>query len=207
MMKKKHWVILSVVLLVLAWASRFVYLNLTTERQQIQTYAMGETVEYGDDFFYRSDEKRRGYKIVVHSAEKMSYEEFAEKQNLTLPPPPSPGDEGYEYFFRADIVYDVRVTIINEGNTQGNIDMFDTLLSSGKIRMRVDETLWDLLYPQLAGSYSFKARENTQMDFHFPFVLESKLAYDHCGSAFLKSKSFQLSISQYPIKKIIEVKL
>lgn len=52
--------------------------------------------------------------------------------------------------------------------------MFDTLLvNDDALMLRVDADLWDCMYPQLAGPYSFRLRPNTEMVFHLPFVVEA----------------------------------
>lgn len=84
--------------------------------------------------------------------------------------------------------------------------MFDTLLVNDDVLMlRVDADLWDCMYPQLAGSYSFRLRPNTEMVFHLPFVVEAVYSERYPMKRVQKGK-MSLVISQYPVKKVIELK-
>lgn len=200
-MTKRKWAVLGIaVVLLAAWTVRVVCLNRAAPRSIIETYEMGETVEYGNDFFNSSRENRNGYKIVVHKASIMPYEEFAQTMQLELPEPDG---------FRSDYVYDVQVTIINDGNSdeKNGIDMFNTLLVTSNMRLPIDATLWELLYPQLGRSYTFKLRENTQMDFHFPFVVETEFDQWVADLDYLQTTPFYLNISQYPHKKMIKIEV
>lgn len=84
--------------------------------------------------------------------------------------------------------------------------MFDTLLvNDDALMLRVDADLWDCMYPQLAGSYSFRLRQNTEMVFHLPFVVEA--VYSECyPMERVQKEKMSLVISQYPVKKVIELK-
>lgn len=64
---------------------------------------------------------------------------------------------------------------------------------------------WDCMYPQLAGSYSFCLRPNTEMVFHLPFVVEAVYSERYPMEQVQKEK-MSLVISQYPVKKVIELK-
>ena len=85
--------------------------------------------------------------------------------------------------------------------------MFDTLLvNDDALMLRVDADLWDCMYPQLAGSYSFRLRPNTEMVFHLPFVVEAVYSERYPMERVQKEK-MSLVISQYPVKKVIELKI
>lgn len=161
---------------------------------------MGETVPLGEDFFHAADENMEGYSIQVKKATLYAYQEFADQMNLTLP-------EKQEDIFRADYVYDLEVTVFNEGNEEGGVDLFNTRLAGPDFRMMVDTTLWELLYPQLGGSYSFGIRSDTQMDFHFPFAIETDFEQKEFDRHFLETQPFELTLSNYPTKKMIHISL
>lgn len=199
-MRKRLIAILACVIVLTAWAVRFAYLNLHTPLAKKIYYSMGETVSYGDDFFYAADENRNGYSIVVKKATLYPYQEYADKMHVTLP-------EIGENMFRADYVYDLEATIINKGNEEGGIDMFNTCLVHSNFRMPLDLSLWDLLYPQLGGSYTFKLRPNTQMDFHFPFAVETAFEQKKIDLKYLQTKPFVLNLSSYPNNKMIRIEL
>ena len=84
--------------------------------------------------------------------------------------------------------------------------MFDTLLvNDDALMLRVDADLWDCMYPQLAGPYSFRLHPNTEMVFHLPFVVEAVYSERYPMERVQKEK-MSLVISQYPVKKVIELK-
>ena len=83
--------------------------------------------------------------------------------------------------------------------------MFDTLLVNGAaLMLRADAYLWDHMYPQLSGSYSFRLRPNTSMNFHLPFVVESVYSEKY-NMERVKKEKMSLVISQYPVKKSIQI--
>lgn len=184
--------------IITAWLIRFIYINTHTEAADVINYKMGETVDYENDFFNSADENRNGYSIVVNNAAVYPYQKFADKMNVTLPPE-------NENTFRADYVYDLEVTITNSGNTDGGIDMFNTRLIGPNFSMPIDMTLWELLYPQLEGSYTFKLKPGTAMEFHFPYTVETYYDQKEIDLKYLKNNRFMLNISNYPNKKMIGV--
>lgn len=84
--------------------------------------------------------------------------------------------------------------------------MFDTLLVNGDaLMLRANADLWDKMYPQLAGSYSFRLRPNTEKVFHIPFTVESVYS-ERYPMERVQNEEMELVISQYPVKKVIELK-
>lgn len=109
-------------------------------------------------------------------------------------------DEAGNTIYRPEYVYDVEIKFVNTDNEDGTIDMFDTLLVNGKeLMLRADEYLWDEMYPQLAGSYSFRLRTNTERSFIFRLLLNRYTVND----IRLKNQKQNMSIviSQYPEKR------
>lgn len=207
-MNKKSLTLLIIILLIFAWGTRFIYLNVSAEKPIIEIYEMGEKVYYGDNFYYYSDENRNGYNITVASAKLISYEDYAKENNLKLPELTSESVSGESiYNFRPQYVYNVEVILYNEIMTNGALDMFETLLVSGAVRMRVDETLWTLLYPKLNGSYAFRINDTEKRIYNLPFVIETASQEDIIDFNYLNNNIFYLTISQYPIKKVIKVNL
>lgn len=171
-MKKKVTVISACLVLFVAWLFGVIYTNVRAERPVVKTYYMNENVPYEDDYFRRADNILNGYSATVLGYEIIPYDEYAEKYNIDLPEIET--DEAGNTIYRPEYVYDVEIKFVNTDNEDGTIDMFDTLLVNGKeLMLRADEYLWDEMYPQLAGSYSFRLRTNTEKVFHIPFVVES----------------------------------
>ena len=203
-MKKKIAVFSPIVLFLIVWAFVVWNINATAEKPIVETYSMQDTVAYGENYFRRSDNIIDGYTVTVLSAEIVPYEEYAQKQGIT--PPERMTDETGNFLYRPEYVYDVEVRFSNTDNEEGTVDMFDTLLvNDDALMLRVDADLWDCMYPQLAGSYSFRLRPNTEMVFHLPFVVEAVYSERYPMERVQKEK-MSLVISQYPVKKVIELK-
>lgn len=203
-MKKKIAVFSPIVLFLIVWAFAVWNINATAEKPIVETYSMQDTVAYGENYFRRSDNIIDGYTVTVLSAEIVPYEEYAQKQGIT--PPERMTDETGNFLYRPEYVYDVEVRFSNTDNEEGTVDMFDTLLvNDDALMLRVDADLWDCMYPQLAGSYSFRLRPNTEMVFHLPFVVEAVYSERYPMERVQKEK-MSLVISQYPVKKVIELK-
>lgn len=203
-MKKKIVILSFIGLLLAVWAFAVWNINATAEKPIVETYSMQDTVAYGKNYFRRSDNIIDGYTVTVLSAEIVPYEEYAQKQGIT--PPERMTDETGNFLYRPEYVYDVEVRFSNTDNEEGTVDMFDTLLvNDDALMLRVDADLWDCMYPQLAGSYSFRLRPNTEMVFHLPFVVEAVYSERYPMERVQKEK-MSLVISQYPVKKVIELK-
>lgn len=203
-MKKKIAVFSPIVLFLIVWAFAVWNINATAEKPIVETYSMQDTVAYGENYFRRSDNIIDGYTVTVLSAEIVPYEEYVQKQGIT--PPERMTDETGNFLYRPEYVYDVEVRFSNTDNEEGTVDMFDTLLvNDDALMLRVDADLWDCMYPQLAGSYSFRLRPNTEMVFHLPFVVEAVYSERYPMKRVQKEK-MSLVISQYPVKKVIELK-
>lgn len=203
-MKKKIVILSFIGLLLAVWAFAIWNINATAEKPIVETYSMQDTVAYGENYFRRSDNIIDGYTVTVLSAEIVPYEEYAQKQGIT--PPERMTDETGNFLYRPEYVYDVEVRFSNTDNEEGTVDMFDTLLvNDDALMLRVDADLWDCMYPQLAGSYSFRLRPNTEMVFHLPFVVEAVYSERYPMERVQKEK-MSLVVSQYPVKKVIELK-
>lgn len=203
-MKKKIVILSFIGLLLAVWVFAMWKTNATAEKPIVETYSMQDTVAYGEDYFRRSDNILDGYTVTVLSAEIVSYEEYAQKQEITLLERMT--DETGNFLYRPEYVYDVEVRFSNTDNEEGAVDMFDTLLvNDDALMLRVDADLWDCMYPQLAGSYSFRLRPNTEMVFRLPFVVEAVYSERYPMERVQKEK-MSLVISQYPVKKVIELK-
>lgn len=203
-MKNKIAILSFIGLLLAVWAFAVWNINATAEKPIVETYSMQDTVAYGENYFRRSDNIIDGYTVTVLSAEIVPYEEYAQKQGIT--PPERMTDETGNFLYRPEYVYDVEVRFSNTDNEEGTVDMFDTLLvNDDALMLRVDADLWDCMYPQLAGSYSFRLRPNTEMVFHLPFVVEAVYSERYPMERVQKEK-MSLVISQYPVKKVIELK-
>lgn len=202
-MKKKAIIISLCSVVFVAWIFGVVYTNVRAQRPVVKTYSMNEAVPYESDYFRRSDNILKGYTVTVLGSEILPYDEYAEKYNIDLPETGT--DEFGNPIYRPEYVYDVEAKFENTDNVDGGVDMFDTLLVNGDaLMLRADADLWDKMYPQLAGSYSFRLHPNTEKVFHIPFTVESVYSERYTIEK-VKKEQMSLVISQYPVKKVIEI--
>lgn len=198
--KKAYLLSAIIVMVCAAWGMRFWYLNTHAQMPVTETYQMNEIAEYEDDFFNRSGEARKGYAIEVKNARILTYDEFTEQYDIILP-------EKAADSYSPELVADIEVTIYNKGTESEmcGIDLFNTLLTTSCIRMPIDLELWNSLYPQLGGSYSFRLRENSSMDFHLPYIAGNESDARIADYDYLTQNQCYLNISLYPVKKRIKV--
>lgn len=201
-MKRQRWVItvLISVLFIIGWAVRFHSVNQQAGLRlaKIEYFPMHEKVDLGHNFFYRESENRFGYSVKVNDAKLYPYADYVDELQLTVVP-----DEYSDYV--PDYVYDLEVTVSVDVNDDGGMDMFNTKLISDSLGMRISKPLWDALYPQLGGSYSFRLVNNSEMEMHFPYVLETVQDQSVIDKNALMRRSFYLSLSEYPVKKRINI--
>ncbi len=197
MMKKKMiWAAGICCLMMLLWLWRVISFNASVEQPAEQIYHKGEIVEYGDNYFYSSAESRKGYKIRVNSAEIIAYDDFFARYGLEKP-------KQEETYFMPDYIYDVNVTVFNEDNQNIGIDMFETLLCSSYVRLPINHEAWLGMYPNLS-VLTFSLWQNTQIDMHFPFAVETIGQQDKVVDlSYLENTLFYLNITQYPVRQRI----
>ncbi len=206
-MKRKILIVLSLVL-TLGILVRIAYVNIAAERPQIVTYQISDRVAYGDNFYERSDEQRNGYFLTVNRVRLVKTTDFAAEQGFSLPEAPEAGSPEAELFYVPEYVVDMEVTIENQGNTEGYIDLYHTRLISGSLDLWVDETIWDALYPHMLGDTSFKIRENTEADMHLPFALNLSYKLNNLADVSdIAGRTFYLHVTQYPVQQLVEIPL
>lgn len=198
-MKKKISIVVLCILIFCVWAFNIYRVNSTINTVPQKVYAMGQWVEYGDNFYDKATENRNGYSVKVIDAQVVAFDDFLKHNNISV--------FKDEELFKPEYIYDVTVIIKNKNNTDSGISMIDTTLNSINNIMQVDFDVFDALYPQLNGSISFSVKPGTEMEFHFPFVVANADFEKICDYDYLISNTFYLNLSQYPIENSIEVKV
>lgn len=196
-MKKRVFYVLLSLTLISLWSFNVFKTNNSVNIPSKKIYSMGEFVDYGNDFFDKSIEKRNGYSIKVLYAEVIEFDEFLKQNNISI--------QRDKNTFKPKYIYNVRVIIKNENNTDSGISLLDTTLNSLNDIMQVDFDVFDALYPQLYGAVSFSLKPKTEMEFQLPFVVANEEFEKICNYEYLTNKTFYLSLSQYPIEKSIEI--
>ncbi len=182
-----------------AWGVRVYQLNAGIEKLQTVRYAMGEQVEFGDDYYYHPSESLAGYDITVQSATLMSYRDFVEAHGETVDYMP---EESRPYY-----VYDIVVLLHNkntEANQTAGISFIDMALETTDDFVQVNNDLFALLYPDLEGAMGYALRPDSSAIMHMPYAFGhpsgKKWAYEE-----ILSKNWYLRLSLYPTKKLIAV--
>lgn len=205
-MKTKKMATIFIICIILAvWGIRFVSLNINAEQPVIEIYQQGEYVEYGNNFFYRSSgENRDGYSIKVVGAYLMTIEDYLESIGVSYDEYKTKVNEMSD--IEKKIVLDLHIVLKNEGNSDGNFDIFDTRVNASNFCLSNDSILFGFLYPKLSGEFSFKVRENTECEMRIPYCPE-KVDMRICTFEYAASREFYLNISQYPVKKMIKLQI
>lgn len=197
--------LITICILVIFWGMRFLYLNINTNRPEIEIYQQGEFVEYGDNFFYRSSsEQRNGYSIKVVDAKLMRMEDYLKNIGLSYSDYLKMIEDSSG--FEKEYVVDVQIIIKNTNNTVGNFDRLDTRIHGINFCLSCEDILFDYMYPNLKDSYGFKVRENTEYKINIPYCPEA-VDIKTCNEKYLMGNNLYLNISQYPVKKMIKLQV
>jgi hypothetical protein len=173
--------------------------NMAVELPLEESYEEGEFVEIGDNYFYQEREKNTGYGIKVISSKFVPYADYvaAYGQDETYL------DEGY----RPEYVLDIELTIRNSNTDEEVGRGFDFVqmvaIASNEI-FQVNNELWTLVRPDLAGELGIRVRPGTEYTVHLPYTRPASM--DRVSSPKkLLTKDFHLLLSLYPTKKVIRL--
>lgn len=204
-MKKKTILILLAVLVCLSGVVvRIWYVNQGREERVIKIYPMGEMAPFEDDFYHLSGEIREKYEIRVNSATVMPVEEYLKSKGLTM-------EEVWPEGNNITDILDVNITIRN--NTSPDVDVendkqffdyFNADIENEGNSYQVDSELLWTLYPQInQGMFGFKIKPGTEYTMHLPYRV---LDWQRTDSEKIKNSKNYMRMSQYPTKKLLEVK-
>lgn len=198
----KFAVAFLVFLIIGIWLWRIVSLNNNTPRQTVNTFAVGDTVTYGPNYNYSASEDMSGYAVEVLSANVYGYEDYLLKMNIPIES---------AYTWHPDFLFVVEIRVFNYDNPAENggvIDLIDTYLASSDTRLSADRELLGKMYPQLGDSPTgFRIRPGTDMVMNIPFKMD-RIAwlYTNDEEEYLRTNSFYLNLTQYPVKQVIKMK-
>lgn len=205
-MKKLGILAGAVCLLVIAglWFWRFQITE--AERVQISdvVYSAGETVPFGENFFWSDSENANGYTISVDNAKVRNVREFLEEN----------GSSWEEIYLEAEnslapseIVYLVTATVTNESNEDGMVKFGNFMMISGSILLQLDGTLNVFSAPELANAGSFVLPVGKSRTFTFAFTPDSTMVAADSKTLYrrMKTGAFFLCISQVPERRLIAI--
>ena len=208
-LRKRNRVILIVSLIIIAallvlWGIKFYITNSRAVHQEIEYYEMGEFIDIGDNFFYSANENLKGYSIRVNGVRLENYREYIE----------SNGGEVRDESFSADFpepkyVVVMDMTVKNEGNTEGYLNSRYFRLNNGSLSLVVDYEILGLVEEYFTGFVSFKLVENTEADMTMVFgSMGSSLGLEYDGvNRRLEEEEFEFSICEWPVRKVIKMKM
>ena len=211
----------KIILIVLAvlCAARIVYLNLTFEREPVEIYQTGETVEYEEDYYYSNFyevNNSNGYSVEVHSAELKSYAEYLEEHGFTHDQVAKTSSYVYgatpEYICEVELTFtaseEIWVSPYGDGSAAG-ISLVDTvLLSENGTNMQVYPPLLQLVHPTI-DAFGFSLLPKSSMTVKLPYASTPLWNTKGKQAAYnsIKNDKFYLLVSMYPTRKMIDLNI
>ena len=196
-MNKRKVILIAAGVIFALWLAAVIYINVSSERQKVKVYEIGDVVPFGQNYYEESYEIIDGYKAQVISGNIYKYEDY-----LTLMDIPGQKDSHQKY------VYDLKICFYNEDlDSERGINLISTYLASADDRLAINIDLLTQIYPQLGDSPTeFRIRPGTSMVMHIPFQMEYISAlYVGDEEKFLKGNEFYLNVTQYPEKQLVRI--
>lgn len=209
---RKMILIAACALAFIAVGARIAWVNAQAVVIPAEHYAMGEWVDLSGTYFNEAkSEPKDGYSMRVNSAEAMTIEEYVQRYGK--------GGEATGSYVAKETDREALVVleyeVKNEGNDQGGIILFQHKLvperKNGEYGY-IDE-LWWLAEPQMKDAPGqFSLKKDSTYTTSIPFAIQGKpdylQKYDHqillpVGD----DSSFELALSNAPVKKIIDIEL
>ena len=196
-MNKRKVILIAAGVIFALWLAAVIYINVSSERQKVKVYEIGDVVPFGQNYYEESYEIIDGYKAQVISGNIYKYEDY-----LTLMDIPGQKDSHQKY------VYDLEICFYNEDlDSERGINLISTYLASADDRLAINIDLLTQIYPQLGDSPTeFRIRPGTSMVMHIPFQMEYiSVLYVGDEEKFLKGNEFYLNVTQYPEKQLVRI--
>lgn len=198
---KRVIIVLLVAAIFTAWGIRFYNVNSQSEKQIIKIYNTGDTVPIGDNFFQTANEDNKGYEFTVIGGTVKTIEQFLKENGKE----PDYITQLAPTAFVPSYVYLLEVKVRNNGNTnKKGFNLVGMTLITSNLQLQVNDYMFDILYPKLAGMYGFAVRPDTEMTMYLPYAatksIDKYIDYDY-----LTSEQFSFVISWYPEEIRIKV--
>lgn len=168
-------------------------------------YQATETVPFGNNFYWSSNENPNGYTIQINDVQLKETEDFLVEFNAPDDYFPMKLEDGLS---QSQYMYDIEVTIKNESNIDGMVQFVNWILIDKSIILRLDTSLLSLCEPSLSGYGSFKLPLGDQRTFHFPFIADPGVVNANSEELYARMKNFDfyLCLSQVPERRLIHIK-
>ncbi len=205
----KNKIILSVisVVLVLLFAV-WGYMFTDTQKNKIQVtqeiYSMGEAVELGNNFHIDKKENSDGYVIRVNSLELVDYAELNEKYGVTNFRYETGGKD-----ITSKYAFLLNMTVTNKDNQDGYLFVMNYGLFNDSLKLDVDYSLWQAMDKNYDGAYSIRIYPGTSADINIVFIPNGDMILTDVEEVYkrMKNESFYFNLTDYPVRKIVEVHL
>lgn len=200
--RKKIVVTALVVVLACAVGVRIYLVNADAQTIQVEHYKMGEWVDLDGAFIYKRDiEQTQGYSIRVKSAQLMSYNQYIEQYGQDK----SRTVEGLD----GQSVICLEVEAKNVGNDEGAIYIFDCKLIPERKNdyFMYARFLWEESEPNVKGAFHLRLMKDSEYTTFIPYKVNIN---DEDQSEYkqpITDTSFELIVSNAPVRKVIDVSL
>lgn len=168
----------------------------------VEHYQMGEWVQLNGAFLANIKENTDGYAIRVNSAELISYNEYIERYALD----PTRTVDGLDE--KSVICLDIDVK--NEGNDNGAILLFECKLIPERKNTYYlySSELWAESVPLSKGTVTLAIRADSEFHTMIPFrINDTDLVNYTAYRSPIPDTDFELTISNSPVRKVIDVRL
>lgn len=196
--KKKTGFIIIVAFIMIVWGIRFYTINDKKQPVITEIYGMKERVAVGNNYYIQSTEELDGYLFTVNNAQIKTLDEFLIEYNISK-------EDLSEFDTVPNYIYDLDLTIQNENNRIGGVNLINLRLLTMNDSFQVNTELFGILYPHLKGQIGFSLRENSEFKIHLPYTAISSWE-KYYDLEEIKKKDFYLMLSAYPVKKVIRIK-
>ena len=196
-MNKRKVILIAAGVIFALWLAAVIYINVSSERQKVKVYEIGDVVPFGQNYYEESYEIIDGYKAQVLSGNIYRYEDYLSLMDI-------PGQKGSHQQY----VYDLEICFYNDDlDSERGVNLISTYLASADDRLAINTELLSQIYPQLGDSPTeFRIRPGTSMVMHIPFQMEYISAlYVGDEEKFLKGNAFYLNVTQYPEKQLVRI--
>ena len=196
-MKKKHIIVLTIALLLVAgWAWRYVTLNayfdslVNTEKQK---YHLGDIVPFENDL---GDMRvnLNGYSIRADSFEVQDFDDYIDSIGFVMD----------EHYYPGDKIALLHITLFNEDSEAEGIMLTEFNLSGVDATIYLD---WDLLIaanPVLEGNCGIKLSPGTECSIILPYKMQEEFFGAWTWNHFEDYELF-FRMTAYPTEKLIQV--
>lgn len=180
--------------------ARIVSVNASAVTVPVEHYSMGEWVPLDGTFFQSIDcENREGYSVRVDSAKRVSFNEFMAEHCSDKATP--------EMDFAEESIVDLEVTIRNEGNERGSIDLLPMILVPERRNEYYiwNADVWEMNEPTSKGLLAFAVKEDTEYTTHIPFTQNNVSGDLTALTVQIEDGNFELTLSNGPVKKVVDI--